>query len=147
MLVVDPSSGSSSSMPGYALFKGGQLVDSGVLQIDSSKEVPRRLQDISNCLRSEFPEVDVLVIEDIPSRSFGRNASAHATLLKSVGTVLGSAQYKKFVEVAPSVWHAWLRTYPEEAKGYEKGDEWDAKVMGYCVLSIAKEFTGDERTT
>lgn len=145
MVVIDPSSGSSSSMPGYAIFKEGKLIDSGVMQIDHRKEVPRRLQDISKCLSSEFPEADVLVIEDIPSRSFGRNAIAHATLLKSVGCILASSKYHRFIEISPSVWHAYIKREPKEAEGYVKGDEWDAKIMGYCILELAREIQKESK--
>lgn len=140
ILVVDPSSGSASSQPGYALFSAGVLTDSGTLKIDYTKEVPRRLQDIAECLRNDFQPVDVLIIEDIPVLSFGRNAHAHATLLKSVGCILSAAQYGKFVEVSPSVWHAYIAKDPPDARGYIKGDEWDAKIMGYCVLALARQL-------
>jgi hypothetical protein len=142
VLVIDPSSGSSSSQPGYALFSGGNLTDSGTIVINHAKEVPRRLQDIAKALQKDFPPVDVLIIEDIPVRSFGRNAHAHATLLKSVGAILSAAQYDKFIEISPSVWHAWLSKDPAIAKGYAKGDEWDAKVMGFCVLDLARTLAG-----
>jgi Holliday junction resolvasome RuvABC endonuclease subunit len=140
VLVIDPSSGSSSSMPGYAIFQAGQLIDSGIIQIDSSKEVPRRLQALATALQTDFPPVDVLIIEDIPVRSYGRNAHAHATLLKSVGAVLSSVRYEKFVEISPSVWKAYVASDASDAEGYSKGDEWDAKVMGFCVMALARKI-------
>lgn len=140
VLVIDPSSGSASSQPGYAIFQAGQLMDSGIIKIDHSKEVPRRLQDIAEALRRDFQPVNVLIVEDIPVRAFGRNAAAHATLLKSVGTILCAAQYDKYVEISPSVWHAWLSKDPPQARGYKKGDEWDARVMGYCIMDLAAEL-------
>lgn len=140
VMVIDPSSGSASSQPGYALFTAGKLQDSGIIEVDSTKEVPRRLQAIATALREQFPPVDVLIIEDIPVRSYGRNASAHATLLKSVGAILSSANYGKFVEISPSVWKAYINSEAPDTEGYVKGDEWDAKVMGFCVLSIARKM-------
>lgn len=146
MLVIDPSSGSSSSMPGYALFSKGELLDSGVLLINSSLELPRRLKEIATCLQTAFVDVDVLVIEDIPVRAYGRNAAAHATLLKSIGCFLACAKYNHFVEISPSVWKSYLLRDPSECQGYEKNDEWDAKVMGYCVLDIARSLQKKRKT-
>lgn len=140
MLVIDPSSGSSSSMPGYAIFASGELLDSGILTVNANKELPRRLVDIAKCLREQFSPVNVLVIEDIPVRAHGRNATGHASLLKSVGAILSAAQYDQFIEVSPSVWKAYIEKTIAIKEKYVKGDEWDAKVIGYCVIDLAKEL-------
>lgn len=143
MLVIDPSSGSAQSLPGYALFDKGELTDSGVIELVVGRELPRRLQQLADSLRKDFDKVDVLAIEDIPVRGHGTHAGAHASLLKSVGTIFSAAQYDKYVEVHIQTWKAFLRRRAEEFPDYAKGDEWDAIIMGYCLINIAQELDNE----
>lgn len=136
VLVIDPSSGSQSSLPGYALFEKGELKEVGVLELNIGRELGQRLKQLSDSLR-EFGEVDVLVIEDIPVRSFGKGARPHASLLKAVGCVMGSVSYKHLVEVSPSTWKAYLKRNEGKFLNYMKSDDWDALIMGYCSLDRA----------
>ena len=145
VLAVDPSSGSQSSLPGYALFKEGRLVESGVIELKIGRELPRRLSQLADTLLNEFEEADVLVIEDIPTRSHGRHGSAHASLLKAVGCILGAAKYKQFVEISPSAWKAYLRRNEDKFPDYGKSDDWDAIVLGYMAIDVATEMLTDDK--
>lgn len=138
VLAIDPSSGSASSLPGYALFEAGKLKESGLIELKIGKELPRRLEDLARSLREDFEEVDVLVIEDIPVRSHGRHGGAHASLMKAVGCILGAAKRKQTVEMAIPTWKSYLRKTVEQFPDYNKDDDWDAIVMGYCAIDLAR---------
>ena len=132
MLCLDPSCGSASSMPGYALYSAGELVDSGIIEVSGiHRDLPYRLQDIARVLREDFPRPDVLVIEEIPVRRFGGgSATAHASLLKAAGLMMGTVEAPLVIRVRPQVWRA-LR--PDT---WKKGDEQDAIALGYAVLQV-----------
>lgn len=138
MLVIDPSAGSQSSLPGYALFKKGKLVDSGVIAINIGWKLHRRLQQIQKTLQEDFEEVDVLAIEDIQFTN-PKMLRAQSTLFKAIGVFLASARYKKLVEIVPTTWKSFLKKNNTQFEDYIKGDEWDAIIMGYCILSKAQE--------
>ena len=143
VLAIDPSSGSQSSLPGYALFDKGELIDHGVIKLKISRELPRRLNELGEALKTEFPAVDVLVIEDIPVRSYGKGASPHASLLKAVGCILACCTYREFVEISPPTWKAYVRRNPERfSKVYEKSDDLDAWIIGQYALDTAREILG-----
>ena len=107
IIAIDPSIGSSSSMPGWAVYHLSELIDSGVLDIDSSLSVYERAQDIHRKLHQlyKYYKPDVLIYEEIPDQAYmppastrvnhrpsfatGNNAKAHSTLLKALGVVLG----------------------------------------------------------
>lgn len=143
VLAIDPSSGSASSLPGYALFRCGELIDSGVIDLKVGWELHRRLSQLATTLREDFEEVDVLVLENIPVTGFGRSSKAHASLIKAVGAILSSAKYKALVEISPSTWRAYIKRHADEFTEYEKSDEWDAIIMGYCILDKARGFQND----
>jgi hypothetical protein len=141
VLVIDPSSGSSSSMPGYAEFRNGKLVDSGTIQIPYSKKVHRRLRYLKECLERDFSEekYDVLVMESL-SIMQSTKRRAMGLLLESVGVFLAVIDSEEVAYVAPASWHKYAR----DKYGVEfiKSDENDAIMMGELCMQIALKYIG-----
>lgn len=137
MLVVDPSSSSRSSQPGYALFEGGVLKDMGVLEISPGMALNRKLHRLVSSLRADFPKVDVLVIELI-SPFFGKRGfnKPNVSLQRACGATMGGVEAEVCLEVAPVSWHKYM---PD---GYTKNDAGDALLMGLTVLRIADQLNG-----
>lgn len=137
VLCVDPSVGSSSSMPGWAVYKQGKLVSSGILEVKAGHTLNQRLFAIARVFREKFETPDVLVIEHITQ--WGRRKVD--SLLKGVGAVFAGVLPKVgTIEVPPSVWHL----YPHP--GYFKNDEQDAIAMGHFCLAVARgEWTSEKR--
>lgn len=147
MLVLDPSVGSWSSQPGYAIYEAGQLVDSGVIDMPTYEARSRRLYYLRRVLQEQFTEgFDVVVIEDIPTHRFSRgrggrtfaNAKAQIPLHKAVG-VIESIFDCPTLFVSPATWHSFAPL------DYIKSDESDAVVMGHSVCEIAKHAAARPR--
>ena len=143
VLAVDPSSGSKESMPGYAIFKAGIFVDSGVIRIQHRQTLQQRLFDLRESLQNDFKDLapDVLVVENIPPfiASKGGGAAFGATksilsLHKAVGVTV-SCFSCPLIEVSPISWRKYI---PEN---YRKTDENDSIMMALTVLKIASGFT------
>lgn len=146
ILALDPSVGSWSSQPGYAIFEAGQLIDSGVIEMPVGATRSRRLYYLRRILTDQFTEkFDAVVIEDIPTSRVNRrrgggvyfDAKAQVPLHKAVG-VIESCFDAHTLFVHPATW----RTYATEehlsmkTRG-EPTDERDAVVMGQTVLLLA----------
>jgi len=140
MLCLDPSCGSSSSMPGYAIYRAGEFVESGVIYVVPQWPLHIRLQAIGQCLRSEFGEPDVAVVESIPVRAIGRGRSrrGHASLLQAVGAMICSVNCSNVIYIDPRIWHRHTQ------EGWSKGDASDAQAMGNCVIEILGEIQNYE---
>jgi hypothetical protein len=138
ILVIDPSSGSSSSMPGYAIYEHGILKDQGYIDVPIPNDIHVRLRYIMQCIQKQFPIVDILVIEDIPIR-MGRFTSGVAVrnLHRSIGVFLAAVKCNTVIEITPASW----RRYIDAAK-YAKADWNDAIVMGYTVVDKARLKAG-----
>lgn len=136
MLVIDPSSISSSSMPGYAVYSNGKLQDSGTIDMPSliGVDLFDRLRYIAKCFQEEFAPVDILVIEAIPPVRFGGNPSHHASLLKSIGAAVVSARSEYVTQIYPVTWKKYI-----DSK-YEKSDAADAEYIGKAVVDICKKL-------
>lgn len=140
ILVVDPSSGSKESMPGYAIFENGKFVDSGKIAIEYRQSLQLRLFSLRETLQRDFvPErPDVLVVENIApfiantKGTFGATKSV-LSLHKAVGVTV-SCFNCPLVEVSPISWRRFI------PNGYLKSDEADAIMMGLTVLKIASGF-------
>jgi hypothetical protein len=134
-LAVDPSVGSTASMPGYALFDKGNLIESGIIRVSPAAKKNVRLFSIAKSLREEFRTPDIIAIENIPPVSFrgGMNGWALVSLQRSIGAIL-SVFDVPYIEVAPSAWQKY------KFEGYEKGDENDAICIGLCVLAAARDY-------
>lgn len=136
VVCIDPSAGSYSSMPGWAVYKQGELVESGIFQLNPADPIPTRLAELVYLVRKLYNmyQPDILVYEDIPAQRHGGNAVAHATLLKSVGAILSVSGPRDFVGLMPISWKKMIR--PE----YVKGDEADAVEMGYVAISESRRI-------
>jgi len=144
VLSIDPSIGSNSSMPGWAIYSQMILVDSGIIEIPPKDSIPLRLQLLSRKVRQliDSHKPDILVYEEIPSqRHGGGNANAHASLLKSLGAILAVPGPTAHLGLHPLTWKRLARD------GYEKGDEQDAIEMGWIAIDIAKWFSESENTS
>lgn len=151
VLVIDPSSGSTGSMPGFCLLKDGQLVESGHYQIPL-QEAPRRLHYLDSLLREEYrnpdgtPKLSGLVIENIPpfmSRGPASGAPGDAdfrtkgviNLHRSIGVVFGALGDVPITEITPRSWKSRVSKvgFAIKLKG-KYGDEYDALAMAYTYL-------------
>lgn len=137
VISIDPSIGSSSSMPGWAVYMDGEYVKSGIFEIPIHKSLPERLRILANHVRklyNEYP-ADVLVYEDIPAQRYGMgNAVAHASLLKALGAILSVPGPDGYVGIMPVSWKKMVRDT------YTKGDEADAVEIGYVVIECASQI-------
>lgn len=135
VLCIDPSVGSSSSLPGFAVYKKGKLVESGLIQVDLGKPLNKRLFEIRRTLQEDFEVPDILILEYIGGYAFGPmryNITAYHSLIKAVGTVLASFNVDTVIEVPPAVW----KKYVDDQ--YVKGDEADAVYIGRYVINSAR---------
>jgi hypothetical protein len=130
MLAIDPSSGSRNSMPGYAYFEAGELLDSGTIPVDYKKPVFKRLEDISNFLVYKYRQPDILVIEKI------RGFNSHIYLHWAVGAIIAAVSADEVVEIPTATW----RKY--RGPNYDKTDENDAVLMGQTILILAEANLG-----
>ena len=66
VIAIDPSCISSSSVPGWAVYRKGILESSGTIEgISPYVDLNRRLMYIGRYIRENFEEPDVLVLEKI----------------------------------------------------------------------------------
>ena len=133
MLCIDPSTGSQSSMPGFALFEKGIKVESGIIEVDHKLNKSLRLYEISRCIREDFKDIDLLVVEYIPPVGYkgGMNSISLMALQRSIGAIVASLPFENLLEIPAASWKAYK---PEE---YEKTDEWDSICLGLCAIAIA----------
>lgn len=140
ILAIDPSSGSANSQPGYAIYKAGRLVDSGLVRIRSGDHISNRLYRLSRSLLEEFEQPDLLVTENIPPFMGDGPGAAFATrnvisLHQSVGVIM-SVWPVPVVAVSPRSWRSLV---PDN---YLKSDENDAIMIGWTAIEIARRVQG-----
>ena len=144
---IDPSCGSSSSMPGYALSYfdmstgRGEVTENGIIEIPNvNSPLHQRLHSLQECLQSEFgDDLRYLITEDIAPKVFGRGrgAGGHASLLKAVGVTIAACEWRDVFYVHPQSWH--LYTLVKYDGAYIKSDENDARVLSELVLDTLAE--------
>lgn len=141
VVAVDPSVGSTSSQPGFAVYIQGELRTSGIISIDPGLPIWDRLHKLNHGIRSLYKEwdPDVLVYEDIPAQRHSKfnnkgNAEAHASLLKALGAILSVSGPDHYVGILPISWTKMTR--PD----YVKGDQRDAEEIGYIAIQEAKRI-------
>jgi hypothetical protein len=150
VLVIDPSSGSQESMPGFCLLKDGYLIESGHYQIPL-KEAPKRLHYLDSLLREEYrnpdgsPKLSGLVIENIPpfmGRGGGPGDAGFRTkgvlnLHRSIGVVFGALGDVPITEITPRSWKSRVSKagFAIKLRG-QYGDEYDALAMAYTYLQL-----------
>ncbi len=143
MLAIDPSTGSKSSRPGFALYKAGELVESGEIAVDLKANRSKRLYEIAETVRSEFPTPDVLVVEYIPPVTYRgsdvkMNGVSLMALQKAIGAIIGANPVEHLLEIPASAWRKYRPTQ------YVKTDEWDAICLGICAVETAKNVQKDK---
>lgn len=134
---IDPSVGSSSSLPGYAVYRAGELIFSGKFPIPHrNMTTVQKLRILHNYMTSLYAEVypDILVFEDVPSQRYGGNISAHASLLKAVGVIVSVPGTEVAIGIAPVSWKAMARGT------YVKGDVEDAIEIGWVAIEAARQI-------
>ena len=134
VVCLDPSIGSSSSMPGWSVYRAGELIASGIFQISPNDSVPDRLRMLYNYMRRLYDQYppDVLVYEEVPAqRHGGGSAGAHASLLKASGVILCVPGPSGHVGLMPVSWKA------EARDTYKKSDANDAIELGYVAIQVA----------
>jgi len=141
VLAIDPSSGSYSSQPGYAIYKEGRLEDSGIVEIHSGDHISNRLYRLSKALKEEFEQPSLLVTENIPP-FMAEKGSPFATrnvisLHQSVGVIM-SVWDVPVVTVSPRTWRSYI---PDE---YIKHDEHDAIMIGWAAIQAARGLEGEK---
>lgn len=138
VMSVDPSVGSNSSMPAFAIYQEGELLTSGTLNIDTSmpnwyklKQVYRQLRNLSKQYKP-----DVCVYERVPvSAHGGRSQVSHATLLMASGAVIAAVDARAFVGIMPVTW----KKYTDA--NYQKSDEQDAIYIGLAAIEMARQMS------
>lgn len=141
VLCIDPSCGSMSSMPGWAVSRGGELVDSGTITLPVGEDLWVRLQALHHGLRKLMKEYnpDLMIFEDIaPRRYGGGSAHSHASLLKAVGVTLSVSGPTAYIGLRPPIWTKAKRS------SYVKGDRADAVEMLYVAISSAEVIAEED---
>mgnify|MGYP001571998249 FL=1 len=146
VVCIDPSIGSTSSMPGWAIYRSGELIQSGIFTIDPKIRIWEKARELHRNVYNIYKKFkpDILVYEEIPDQNYrqggatGFNVKAHATLLKAVGAILSVPGTSYAVGLRPIVWKKYVR--PE----YRKGDKEDAIEIGYAAIQISKEIKAEQ---
>lgn len=115
-IAVDPASTSL----GFAVYKDGICIQSGVLKAAASRKNYERLLRMYDKLLDHNGQ-DLLVVEQI-------RGNAHKVLHWAVGTTITAIRPSYLIECPYEVWRCLM---PD---GYEKSDEGDAILMGQAVL-------------
>ena len=140
VLSIDPSTGSKSSQPGFAWFEKGELIESGMIEINHTLSSSTRLFSIAESIRTEFEEPDILLVEGITLvmyKGSKMNMKAMASLQKAIGAIIGARPFKHVIEIPSS---AWRHHKPEN---YDKTDEMDAISIGFCAINTALSIIED----
>lgn len=128
-LVIDPSSGSYASMPGWAVYSRGELTHSGIIRVSLNSQFHERLREIADWVRKlqDTYRTDLVVIESNPSIKgfWGKSVDA---LLMGTGAIMSAVQVDKLLEIRPIIWK---KSVTED---YVKSDENDAIWLGRFVL-------------
>lgn len=134
-LSIDPSSGSAGSLPGYAVFKRGELIDYGVVSIPpGTRSVYNRLYLLHKALFEGFTQPDILLVEHIAT-GMGNYAVGKA-LVQSVGAII-SVWDVPTVEVSPATWRARINK-----ETYVKSDAQDAVTLYCAARQVLEEELG-----
>ena len=148
-VAIDPSCASQSSKPGYAIYQGGEFVEGGVLQIKYHPQLAYRLQAIRELLAREIvPHVKLLVIEETPvvsirSRKSAEganktymNAGSIASLKMACGVTMGI--FPVGTPIIRMDAHVWQKLVHNAGMSYVKGDDTDARWIGWAAIHIAQ---------
>ncbi len=130
VLAIDPSSG-GSSLPGFAVFRAGELLTSGEIEFPKKQDVYTRIQRLYDEIR-KLADPDVLAIEEIRGATF-----SHMYLRWAVGVSIAAGKAPVSVELPITVWKQLAKVMP----GYIKGNAMDAECIGHSLILLARKFT------
>lgn len=139
VISIDPSSGSRTSSPAYAIYRQGKLVAADSIKLpgillNNAKYTPHRLRYISQILH-DLGEFDVLAIEWFdPEPNHKTNHKSMQQLNQSVGCISGAVQWDR---VIPVFGFEWTRHRPRD---YVKSDIDDAVHIGKWVIELASKM-------
>ena len=111
---------------GYAIFKNGEMVDSGSAKYESPGKIGKRLAGIFEEL-PELHDVGLVVTEKV------RSSTGHVYLVWSNGTALAKYGPESVLEVSTKNWKRVCDHL------YVKGDAADARYLGHFVLTLCLE--------
>jgi len=136
LIAVDPSSGSAGSLPGFAVYREGVLIESGMLDIPRSGPIWHRLQALRTSLDALVYEYkpELLAVEHVFIKG---NSKSMTNLQRAIGVIMSCAP-GDVIEVGSTTWRKHI---PE---GYWKADDNDAVAIGYAVIEAAARLTGRE---
>lgn len=130
IIALDPASG-SASMPGFAVFRAGELVKSGTLPIPKRLPIEKRLPILYEKVRELTEDVpSILAIEKL------RGRAVNTSLAWAVGTSIAAARAPTLIEVPIIAWQRLAKT----DSAYVKGDEADAIKLGQTLVLLAQEY-------
>ena len=131
VLAIDPSSG-GTSLPGFAVYEGGELQSSGVITFPKPKrDIYQRLAFLYDKVHAIMPlPPDILIIEEVHKSISG------ADLQYAIGVTTAAVRAPVTLQLPINVWKALAKTRP----GYAKSDTADAELIGEAAILLAKEF-------
>lgn len=130
LVTIDPSIGSSSSQPGYAVAHAGVLQITGTLRIDPKETVYKRCRSVYDTVSVLIPSPpDVLGIEALPA------AFANQKTIWAVSLSIAAADATQTLEIPIPFWKAYART----CAWYQKGDAADARAMCEAMIAWCRE--------
>lgn len=139
LLAIDPSTGSKSSMPGFAVFIKGELVESGTIEVDLAGNRAQKLYQINHILRTDFKAPDVVAVENISYFVGKMSPASVVSLQRAVGAIVAAWPVKCLVEVPSNAWQK------HQFAGYFKSDANDSICIGLTCINIAKEFLNEQK--
>jgi hypothetical protein len=141
MLCVDPSTGSRSSLPGFAWYEAGILVESGEITVDPEANRSKRLYEISRTIKEEFETPEILVVEYIPPVTYRTgnrmNGISLMALQKAIGAIIATHPFEHLLEIPAAAWRA------HKPDNYVKTDEMDSICLGLCAINTARKVKAD----
>lgn len=142
VLVIDPSSGGSTSLPAYCIIEAGKIQKAVEVPVSAklrtrNSYVAHRLREIGKTLQDRFRDehFDILAVEMIyhqPSES--TVLLSFQSLNMSIGAVHASIAADYRMVMPPWEWHKLM------PKGYKKTDLGDVKLMAKALIRDAKTF-------
>ena len=145
VLSVDPSSGSKSSDPGWAIFQNGILEDAGIIELPKRETLRVRLRLLFEDLVTLSEGIDVVLIEEMPIKpirvksGFKISDAAFNSLIQSVGaSKVAFPITLPTINVPASLWSRIAREHGWAANSqrYTKTDTTDAVRIGLAALHI-----------
>jgi hypothetical protein len=145
VLCIDPSCGSESSMPGWALFKQGVLISAGTIELPHRKDLKVRLRMLFEELQGFYVlKPTVILLEEVPVkalviRGIKMKDKSHNSLMQSIGVVKASFPAElPVIDFPASLWSRISRTngWAASPSQHAKSDALDAIRIGKAALHI-----------